>query len=300
MHPEHSTMNRRELLLGVVLLAACSIVRGEDNPEAKAIDQSMAEYTKAYNAADINALAAMWAADCDFVDHRGRRYAGRDEITSLFRKALVDGRGYKIQMTVGARRFLRPDLAVDDGVLELTEPSGEKEGGRYVTIWTKTDGKWLLQSVRDMPSDPETKASGQNPLTDLQFLVGEWVQEGSSGNVTLSCDWKVPGKFLVQNFKVKSSETEFDVIVWIGWDPIERRIRSWYFDTSGGFGDAAWQQRGGGWRATTFGVLPDGQTSTSISEWAAADSGALVLKLTGVEVDGQPVTDTEVKYSRKK
>ncbi|MGE3317316.1 MAG: SgcJ/EcaC family oxidoreductase [Planctomycetaceae bacterium] len=293
-------MNRRVLLFGIVTLSMTSVAWSEENPEAKAIDQAIAAYTKAYNAADITALAAHWAPDCDFVDHRGRRYSGRDEITALFRKALVDGRGYQIKMTVSARRFLKPDLAMDDGVLELTEPSGEKETGRYVTLWTKSDGKWLVQSVRDMPSDPEKKASGQNPLNDLQFLVGEWTQEGASGEVTVYCDWKVPGKFLVQNFKAKSNETTYDAVVWIGWDPVERKIRSWYFDSTGGFGEATWQQRGNAWRAATFGILADGQTSTSTAEWIPAEGNALVWKSIGVEVEGQPVADTEVKYSRKK
>src|SRR5262245_27350061 len=90
----------------------------DQNPETTEIEQSIAGYTAAYNAADIKALASFWAEDCDFVDHRGRRYTGRDEITALFRKALVDGPGYKIKLTVNARRFLRPDLAMDDGVLE--------------------------------------------------------------------------------------------------------------------------------------------------------------------------------------
>lgn len=294
-------MNCRVICLGLIALAAASIARGDDkeNPEAKAIDQAIAAYTKAYNAADINALSAMWAPDCDFVDHRGRRYSGRDEITSLFRKALVNGRGYQIKMTVSARRFLKPDLAMDDGVLELSEPSGEKESGRYVTVWTKADGKWLVQSVRDMPSDPEVKASGQNPMSDLQFLVGEWTQEGT-GNVTVSCDWKVPGKFLVQNFKVTSGEAKFDVMVWIGWDPVDRKIRSWYFDSSGGFGESTWQQRGTSWRASTYGVMPDGQTSTSISEWNPGENGTLVWKASSVEVEGQGMADSEVKYVRKK
>ena len=50
----------------------------DQNPEARAIDQSIAGYSAAYNAADIKALATFWTEDCDFVDHRGRRYTGRD------------------------------------------------------------------------------------------------------------------------------------------------------------------------------------------------------------------------------
>jgi hypothetical protein len=151
-----------------------------------------------------------------------------------------------------------------------------------------------------MPSDPEKKASGQVPLTELQFLVGEWKQQTDFGEVTVSCDWKSPGKFLLQEFHAKSGDEEFTVTVWIGWDPVDQKVRSWYFDSSGGYGEASWQQRGDGWTAATFGVLPDGRTSTSTTEWLPADNDTLVWKSSNVAVEGAGVPDSEVKYVRTK
>src|SRR5260370_14929118 len=34
---------------------------------------------------------------------------------------------------------------------------------------------------------------------------------------------------------------------WIGWDPIAKGIRSWTFETGGGFGEATWTQDGDKW-----------------------------------------------------
>lgn len=281
-----------------LILVVASSVRADDAEETKSIDTALAAYVEAYNAKDIDALGAVWGADSDFVDHRGRRYAGRDEIMALFRKALVDSPGYTIKLDVKSRKFLRPDLAVDDGVLELTEPSGEVESGRYVTIWAKQDGRWFMQSVRDMPSDPETKAEGQNPMADLQFLVGDWVNE--SEDVRLKCDWKSPGKFLLQEYEFGAADPKFTVTVLIGWDPAARKVRSWFFDSSGGFGDGAWQAADNMWQVADLGVLPDGRASTSITQWQQIDNDTLVWRATRREVEGEAVPDAEVKFVRRK
>lgn len=276
----------------------------ESPEEAQAIDASIAGYAQAYNDANIEDLGTFWAEDCDFVDHRGRRYTGRDEIKALFRRALVDGPGYQLKLTVTARRFLRPDLAIDDGVLELTEPSGEVESGRYVTVWAKVDGKWVIQNARDMPSDPDTKAAGQNPLGNLQFLVGNWTlaETDAAPQVTVACAWVARNKFLLQEFSTPGSDggEPFTVTVWIGYDPLAGHVRSWYFDSSGGFGSADWLEREDGWSAATSGILPDGRTTTSDFRWTQADNDTIVMTLMNAEVAGEVLPDSEVRYVRQK
>jgi hypothetical protein len=49
----------------------------------------------------------------------------------------------------------------------------------------------------------------------------------------------------------------------IGWDPIARRIKSWTFDSNGGYGDGQWSKQGDTWVVQASGVLPDGRTTTS-------------------------------------
>lgn len=300
-------MKSRIASVGSVLLLLISAAQAADNAvdeaESKAIDESIAGYAGAYNDANIEALGTFWATDSDFVDHRGRRYAGRDEIKALFRKALVDGPGYQLKLNVTSRRFLRPDLAIDDGTLELTEPSGEVESGRYVTVWAKVDGKWVIQNARDMPSDPDTKATDQNPLSNLQFLVGNWTLEeaDTAAKVSVACDWKANGKFLVQEFSTAVEGSEpFTVTVWIGYDPVAGHVRSWYFDSSGGFGSADWLEREDGWSTATSGVLPDGRTTTSDARWTQIDDDSIGMTLMNAEVAGEVLSDIEIRYVRQK
>ena len=45
----------------------------------------------------------------------------------------------------------------------------------------------------------------------------------------------------------------------IGWDPLARQIRSWEFDSEGGFGEGKWSRDGERWVIKHTGVRPEGR-----------------------------------------
>ena len=45
----------------------------------------------------------------------------------------------------------------------------------------------------------------------------------------------------------------------IGWDPLTKQIKSWVFDSEGGYGDGLWTRKGNQWVIKSTGVLPDGR-----------------------------------------
>ena len=49
----------------------------------------------------------------------------------------------------------------------------------------------------------------------------------------------------------------------IGWDPLTKQIKSWVFDSEGGYGDALWTRKGNQWVIKSTGVLPDGRTASA-------------------------------------
>jgi hypothetical protein len=51
----------------------------------------------------------------------------------------------------------------------------------------------------------------------------------------------------------------------IGWDPVAKKIRSWVFDSDGGFGQATWTRKGDQWFVQQSGVLADGRRSSSVN-----------------------------------
>jgi hypothetical protein len=187
---------------------------------------------------------------------------------------------------------------MDDGTLELTEPTGEIERGRYVTVWAKVDGKWLVKSVRDIPIEEDEDAESKDPLTDLDWLVGDWVNAGDGPKVKLSSQWKMNKKFLQQEYTVSGDAGDFSVTIWIGFDPTGQQIRSWFFDSSGGLGQGIWQPRENLWKIASLGVLPTGATGSATHIWKKLDDGSIAWLAIDREIDGQAVPDLEVKFVR--
>ena len=49
----------------------------------------------------------------------------------------------------------------------------------------------------------------------------------------------------------------------IGWDPLAKTIRSWSFDSEGGFTEGVWSRQGNQWIIKTTGVTSDGKAASS-------------------------------------
>ena len=100
-----------------------------------------------------------------------------------------------------------------------------------------------------------------NHLKELEWLVGDWSSATSKAGLTLrtACDWTTNRAFLIRRITVEGKEalvqsgTEV-----IGWDPRSRRIRSWVFDSDGGFGENVWVRDDNRWLIKYSGTLADG------------------------------------------
>ncbi|QDU30493.1 SnoaL-like domain protein [Anatilimnocola aggregata] len=260
------------------------------------------KYVAAYSAGTIDAVMSHWADDADFVDIRGRFHEGKDLISALFRRGFANNPGRKLELKSAARKFLTPDVAMDDGILELIDASGDKDSGRYTVVWTKVNGKWLIRSARDIPLEAEEAAAAEQspPLEELGWLVGKWEAKSEKHQITLDCDWQLDKSFLVQTFHVKSAEDDFRVVTYIAFDPAEGRFRSWFFDSRSGFGGGSWTKRGNVYRVAIVSVLPDGQIGSSLMTWESIDADTLAWQALEREVGGEPLPDATQKYVRTK
>src|SRR5262249_12464446 len=76
--------------------------------------------------------------------------------------------------------------------------------------------------------------------------------------------WDEGGKLVRGLWKVKErGKRVMTVSQRIGWDPLARRIRSWEFDSEGGFGDGTWSREGDRWVIKHSGVRPEGIAASS-------------------------------------
>ena len=86
----------------------------------------------------------------------------------------------------------------------------------------------------------------------------------------------------------------------IGWDPVEKTIRSWMFDSDGGFGQGVWTRKGDNWVVKFSQVLADGREASSINVYKCVDENTYTWKSVGREVGGEQLPNIEeIKVARK-
>jgi uncharacterized protein (TIGR02246 family) len=260
--------------------------------DEKAIRTADEAFTRAYNAGDVKALAALFAQDAEVVDVDGARYQGRDAIGRLFAATFGASPGVRIAVTIDSLRFLGPDAAKEEGLCTITPAGGGAPvSRRYTILFVKQEGRWLQDSVRE---EPEPSARPHDRLKGLAWMVGDWIDEGSDSVVRSHCRWSEDGNFLLRSLVVKvRGEPVMTISQRIGWDPLGRQIKSWEFDSDGGHGESLWARDGQRWVVKHTGVLPDGRTASAThlialekpnrARWMAIDRVA----------DGQVVPDRE-------
>jgi uncharacterized protein (TIGR02246 family) len=265
------------------------------------IRKANADYATALMAGNLDAIMAFWSSDADYIDEAGEMTRGSEKITELFRKALPEFKDTKVNVKVVSLRFLRPEICLEDGVLEKTSATGIKESSRFAAVWTKTGDKWLISSGRDLPADVDDLPSlAAAQLKDLEWLVGEWVDDGAKSEVTLKVTWASNKAYLLMDYIVKTEGADtLEVSVRVGWDARHGRVRAWVFDNHGGFAEGYWTKDSKRWVVGMSGILPDGGVGGSTNVYEFVDPNSFVWRATDRDVDGQQLADAEVKFVRK-
>ena len=86
----------------------------------------------------------------------------------------------------------------------------------------------------------------------------------------------------------------------IAWDPAEKRIRSWTYDSRGGFGEESWSRSGDQWSIRKRFTLPDGGRASAVQVMTRVSDDAFRWKSVNRVIDGslQPDAD-EMTIIRK-
>jgi uncharacterized protein (TIGR02246 family) len=304
------TRNRFVLALGLAailavggLVAAGRLLAGADERKAEEKDQPAqgrrAEFIAAFNRGDARAIASFWTPDATYVDEVGQEYKGRTAIEKLYEKVFAARKGAKLTIHVTSAKQVSPDVALEDGVTVVT-PS---EGGlattaRFAAVLVKKDGEWYLQSVHDSVDHPPSNAEH---LEDLEWLIGEWTGEAEKGESAVATyAWAEN-----QNFIVSSFATTVDGVPvvggtqWIGWDAVDKQVRSWSFYSGGGSGEATWTKDGNTWTLRTTARTADGKKASATNVVTKTDDDHLTWQVTKLTVDGESLPDARpVKMKR--
>jgi len=230
-----------------------------------AIRKMVESYVAAFNKHDVNAMADHWSPDAVYLNRTtGEEVVGRAAIAAQFTAQLKDQPDVKLEVKVDSIDFISPTVAMERGKARILNPSAEPEEIDYTAVDVKRDGKWLLDRVTDKTK--EVAPSHYEQLKQLEWMVGHWEGEMDDAEVEMDCNWTKNRNFLTRAFKISiDGDITFSGMQIVGWDPAEKTIRSWTFDSNGTFAEATWQQNGGRWFLRNRGTLADGRTATMIN-----------------------------------
>jgi len=137
-------------------------------------------------------------------------------------------------------------------------------------------------------------AEHQSPLSTLDWLVGDWVTEDENRSIEFSCHFTKNESFLVRSFQiVTEQDVRMSGMQVIAWDPAKQSIRSWTFDSDGGFGEDAWTQSGNRYTIRATYTLPDGGIASAINVFTYIDDNKCTWKSVSREIDGELQPDTD-------
>ena len=163
---------------------------------------------------------------------------------------------------------------------------GEATQARYSAVHIKRDGRWLIDRMteREIIVPP----SRYEQLKELEWMVGNWQDQDNEGTITTECHWARNKNFLVRSFSVSiAGATEMAGMQLIGWDPAQNQIRSWAFDSDGGFNHAIWSKTGETWSVQQTATLPDGRMASATSLLTPLDDNNFTWQQINRVVDGE-------------
>jgi uncharacterized protein (TIGR02246 family) len=233
--------------------------------EEKPIRDLVDAFAKAYNKPDLKALEGCFTDEANVVDSAGESTRGKSDIVEMYASSLEDNPDLHVEPKLREIRFLTPDVARVEGQTRLTTEKGEaSEYTRFSSLVIKKNGKWLVAEIREYPA-PVEDISSYDRLNELEWMVGDWVDESESVKATSTVRWTDNKSFLIRTYRLEvKGESATSGTVFIGWDPKSGQIKSWLFESNGGHGEGLWTRTGENeWVVKAQGVLRDGRPASA-------------------------------------
>jgi uncharacterized protein (TIGR02246 family) len=285
-----------------VLVCLAQAVASADETDLDEIRGTATAFVTAFNVRDAKAVAALWMENADFRDETGGAYHGRDAIEQKYSEFFGEhaGREMKMEISVESIRLITPTLAVEDGMATISPPvPGRPVAGRYTATHVLQDGKWLLASVREWQVEVETNYPQLQPL---EWLIGSWVGNAPDRKIETAFEWTRNKNFIKRTFTTKKSDEDFTTTTGtqvIGYDASRRVIRSWLFDSDGGFSETVWSMLDNGMKGQSTSVLADGSVANSTDLVTRLTDDQFTVQSVNRTIDGESVPDGDVvKVSR--
>lgn len=255
---------------------------------------------QAFNNRDAAAVAANWTAEGEYIRNNGESVRGRADIQKGYAEFFKTLKGKStLEVQTDGLRFTSADSALSQITLRLKNEQGELIGSIWRnTMLVREGGQWKVAVVQEWDRDTGLDDS----IKDLEWLIGTWDMTAGNRTVTTTYEWDdnkvfIRGKYMAkEGVKVVESGTQM-----FGKDNADGGIRSWVFQSDGGFGGGLWTREGKNWSIDFYGVTPDGQRLTATVLYVRLDANTFTWQSVNQTVDDQSIADTQpIKVIKQK
>lgn len=260
----------------------------------RAIRDAAERYAGAFNAGDAVRAAEQFLPQAEYLSAEGASIEGRDAIEKDLAELFKESPHARIAVEVESIRLVGPRVAIEEGRTAVTlGPDEPPVRQRYLAVNVLMDGKWKLASVRESPDEEGT--TPRERLESLAWMVGEWIDESDAGVVSTVCRWSDDGNFLLQEFELQvAGRAALSGQQRIGWDPLTQHVRSWVFDSAGGFGEGIWTWDGERWIVKASGVRADGTVTSATNFYSPLNEDSYRFESTARVVGDAVEPDVQV------
>lgn len=277
-------------LLAAALFAAFGLQQNEKDDET-AIRDAVHKYQEAYNQQDVAKLTALWSPDAVYFNPlTGKSAEGRDAIEKLFKEMFAQNGKRNLEITITNIEFPNANEAIQNGVIKTTVSNQPVQQIAYQVRFVKEDGKWLVKAINEI--ELQKPSSNFEQLKDLAWLVGKWEDSDDHVQILFDNQWDTYKNFITEHFKMKIlGQDDIEGKQIIAWDPASDAIRSWVFDSDGGFGEGSWEKVDDSWYATMRYTLGDGRAASAKNVYTPLNDRSYTFASVEREVDGEILPD---------
>jgi uncharacterized protein (TIGR02246 family) len=300
----HSMNATLSTWLGILLAASLGAVDDTPRPgttqaaatapsdDEKAIRAMLGSFVESFAKGDAKAVAGTFTEGGEAVAADGTTIRGREALQAHYADKFATTPGDRIEGKIDEIHFLADGIARVDGQSRLIPADGSSAvPSRYSATVFKGDGGWRIASIREVhDEEPDHHAR----LEELAWLIGDWIEETGDAVITNSLAWSDDGNYLLRTFEVRAQgQPDLKGTQRIGWDPLTRQIKSWTFDSRGGYGEGHWVRSGDRWTVKNTGVRPDGLTTTATQVLTRVNKDRILWKSIDRTLGGEPAHDIE-------
>lgn len=153
----------------VLALGACAPTGSQESAE---LAETAEAWSEAYNAGDIEAVAAMYTEDTRILPPNGEMARGRDVVRAVF-GGMADA-GIKADLQ-SVEAMVAGDMGYKVGTYSLTGPDGSQlDDGKFIETWRRVNGEWMITNDIWNSDSPQPNMLITHQVTDASHWLAAW------------------------------------------------------------------------------------------------------------------------------